>query len=1236
MKKITIGIIAHVDSGKTTLSEALLYATGSIRNFGRVDKGASFLDNDQLERKRGITIFSKQARFEYGNTSFVLIDTPGHADFSAETERTLKILDYCILIISAKDGIKGQTKVLWNLLKEYKIPAFIFINKMDLYEASVSNGTDYTKSAEKETADFESTNGQTNNETHNSKYKAYRKKLIEDIEELSGDIFADFSEFSAEQMISSGQTGSRDSASRQSGTRDSASWQPGTRDSASRQPGSRDSGSRQPEHRNSDSSHMIFPDSYNPQTRIHDSDRLRGGIYDSCSQQPGTRDSASWQSGTGDLYSPQTGIHDFERLHGGSYDSYSPNAGLSDSNCTHEESNNSNHEESNNSNHEESNNSNHEESNNSNHEESNNSNHEKSNNSNHEESNNSNHEESNNSNHEKSNNSNNEIYDKAAMCSEEAMDEYLETGRLSINTIKELILKRKLFPCFFGAALKIEGVDTLLNALDILTAEPDYPEEFSARAYKISHDKDGSRLTFVKITGGNIKTKALLSDGDKKSKIDQIRFYSGEKFVTADHAAAGDICAFTGLSESYSGQGFGTEEHSMVPVLTPVLSFRAQAKDGRDSVTILPYFKILSEESPELDVSWDEDTKDIYVNVMGQIQLEILTSIMKERFDTEVIFDSGRIVYKETISKPVIGVGHFEPLRHYAEVHLLMEPLDAGSGLVFESKVSSDKLAKNWQRLIISQLSEYKHRGVLTGSAITDMKITLIAGKAHLKHTEGGDFRQAAFRAVRQGLMMTENVLLEPFYRFRIEVPSNNAGRVLNDLDRMNAEFQAPDINGEKNTAVVFGRGPVSQLKDYASEIAAFSKGQGSISFTADGYGPCSDAEDVILEMAYDPARDVRNPADSVFCSHGAGHIIPYDEVYDHMHLELDGTDRGETENEITSQAYRASERTMIALGTDEVDQIISAASGANRAQKGFGNKWKRDKAPGSRTKSIYNGSSWSESDGFTPSVIGGEKTINRSGFEKKRNGTKLQKMSGDNDHMKSRDSLKEKKKLEKVPKYFQIEEADCLLVDGYNVIFAWDDLKELAKENIDAARDSLVEILKKYAAMTESYVLVVFDAYKARGHLREVVGTMKQGKGQAVSISSKTALSKKVQSHILAEKEKSGTENFKKTSMKDAKNKYVNIKDINVKAKSPAKTPTSSKVDMVYTREGETADMFIERFANMNSGKMKLAVVTSDRVEQVITSAQGSRLISSREFKQKIDSMTKGFNEKYHVTDAE
>lgn len=877
MKKITTGIIADVDAGKTTLSEAMLYLSGSIRSFGRVDKGDSFLDSNELERKRGITIFSKQARLSYQNTDLVLIDTPGHADFSAETERTLSVLDYALLVISAPEGEKGQTRLLRRLLREYHVPVFVFFNKMD--QVMKNEGSFSLEDPEGKAV-----------------FAEKKEQLIRAFNRSSEDTAVDFS-----KILSRGE-----------------------------------------------------------------------------------------------------------------------NEGLES--------------------------------------------------------------------------------ERLAECSEAAMEEYFRDGRVSDRTVRKMIKDGDLTPCVFGSAAKKEGVEDLLKMLDRYTLPSEYPAEFSAKIYKIARDPDGTRLTFVKITGGSIRVRDSVKDAGTDQRITQIRFYSGDRFTPAQSASAGDICALVGLKECRAGEILGKEDRTQTPVLTPVLGYRVLT--GKDPMEVLPLFRILEEENPELSVTWEESRKEICIHVMGTVQLEILTSILKERFSLDASFDSGEVLYKETIASPVIGAGHFEPLRHYAEVHLMMEPLERGAGLVFESALSSDRLAKNWQRLILTHLSEKRHLGVLTGSPITDMKITLVAGRAHLKHTEGGDFRQATYRAVRQGLMMAENILLEPFYRFSIEIPTENVGRVMLDLDRMKAQFQPPDLGEEEGMSVVEGTGPVAALKDYPAVLSSYTGNRGRIRFMPDGYGECHNAAEVIEKKGYDPQSDRRNSPDSVFCEGGSGVIVPYDEVYDRLDIDLD--DRESVLSGKTKQSAAVTGGPdEILLSEKEIDSIISAYSAANRKKRK--SLKKRTAAP----------------------------PVSRAA-----SGRMLQ--------------------------FFPFEEADCLLVDGYNVIFAWEDLKDLAKDNIDAARDALIDHLSKYSAMVRSEVIVVFDAYKVRGKSRE------------------------------------------ETRMND--------------------------VRIVFTKEDETADQYIEKFAGGEGKKRRIAVVTSDAAEQQITGGQGGMILSSREFKVRFEKMTEKWNKDYGI----
>ncbi len=640
MKKLTIGILAHVDAGKTTLSEAILYTAGELRKLGRVDQRSSFLDTHVIERERGITVFSKPAVFTMDDLQVTLLDTPGHVDFSGEMERALSVLDYAVLLISATDGVQAHTETLWRLLERYHVPTFIFITKMDLPAVT-------------------------------------REKLLSELKERFGGSCIDFAGEGKDEEI--------------------------------------------------------------------------------------------------------------------------------------------------------------------------------------------------------------------AVLSEEVLERYFETGTLKKEEIQLLLLERKLFPCFFGSGLKTDGVAELLQAIADYTVAPVYGEDFAARVYKITRDAAGQRLTHLKITGGALRVRTALSytaqDGTVLTeKITQIRRYSGEKFEAMEEVRAGDVCAVTGLTQSYPGEGLGADKGGNAPVMEPVMSYRLRLPEGVDVRAALPKLKELQEEDPLLHIAWDEHLQEIQLRLMGEVQLEVLRRIILERFDWEVIIDGGRIRYLETIAEPVEGAGHYEPLRHYAEVHLLLEPLPRGSGLVFASAVPLDVLDLNWQRLIMTHLAEKTHRGVLTGAPITDMAITLTAGQAHLKHTEGGDFREATYRAVRQGLRKAKSILLEPFYAFRLTVPMGEIGRAINDLRLRNCTFESPEEAGEDFLALT-GRGPVAALRDYAAELAAYSHGRGRFSCTVDGYEPCAEQEKKIAELGYDADRDVENTADSVFCSHGAGHTVPWNEAEQYMHL---------------------------------------------------------------------------------------------------------------------------------------------------------------------------------------------------------------------------------------------------------------------------------------------------------------------------------------------------------------
>lgn len=784
MDRLVVGILAHVDAGKTTLSEGLLYLSGKIRKLGRVDKKDAFLDNSELERARGITIFSKQAVFETGNVMITLLDTPGHVDFSAEMERTLQVLDYAILVISASDGVQGHTRTLWRLLDLYRIPVFIFVNKMDLGRA----GKDQLM-------------------------KILRSQLDEGC--------VDFG-----------------------------------------------------------------------------------------------------QAGTAAF---------FEQL---------------------------------------------------------------------------------------------------AMCDEDLMEAYLESGSIGADLIKEAVMRRRIFPCYFGSALKLDGVETFMQGLADYTIVPEHPGDFRAKVFKISRDEQGNRLTHMKITGGRLRVKDTVSNGIWEEKVNQIRIYSGPKYQAVSEAEAGTVCAVTGLTKSRPGDGLGGEEPSGKPVLEPVLTYRILPPEGCDPKVILPWIRQIEEEDPELRIVWDEHLEEIRVQVMGEVQLEILKSIIKNRCGTEVSFDEGRILYKETIASVVEGVGHFEPLRHYAEVHLLLEPGERGSGIRYEVNCSDDVLARNWKNLIMYYLKEKEHVGVLTGSPITDIKITLVSGKAHNKHTQGGDFREAAWRAVRQGLKEAESVLLEPYYSFQLELPEKMVGRAMSDIEKMCGTCRISRIHD--GTAVLEGSAPVATMRNYQKEVAAYTKGHGRLICHLAGYGPCHNSEEVIRMIGYDSERDPENPTGSVFCANGTGFFVSWDKVKEYMHLESylkPEKDLGDSANEIRRNAEK--EKWM---DPEEVDRILQQTYFANQGKKTV---WHRRRTASSEY-----------SEAAKHSAV----------FEEP-----------------------------KEPKTPKIPKEEYLLVDGYNIIFAWPELKELADEDMDAARNWLLDELCKYRGARKVRIIAVFDAYRVERHQEEI-----------------------------------------------------------------------------------------------------------------------------------------------------
>lgn len=858
MKKIVIGILAHVDAGKTTLSEALLYTCGAIRKMGRVDHKNAFLDTYSLERSRGITIFSKQAELAMGDFQVTLLDTPGHVDFSAEMERTLQVLDYAILVISGADGIQGHTETLWTLLEKYRIPVFLFVNKMD------QAGTD--------------------------------KEIL--------------------------------------------------------------------------------------------MNEIRTKLNENCLDFTADMREEEWQ-------------------------------------------------------------------------------------------------------------------EQFAMCQEELLEQYLEEGTADLGRIPELIRERKVFPCYFGSALKMTGVDGFIRGLEEYFQVPDYPETFGAKVYKISRDPQNTRLSHMKITGGVLKVKDTVCGRDDRGerweeKVDQIRIYSGEKYETVSEVQPGTICAVTGLSLTRPGQGLGVEKTSPGPVLEPVLTYQMRFPEETDIHKMLLYLRTLEEEDPMLRVVWKEQLEEIHVQVMGQIQMEILKNIMEERFGVQVVFDAGNIVYKETIQEPVEGVGHFEPLRHYAEVHLLLEPGQPGSGMVYEADCSEDLLDRNWQRLILTHLMEREHLGVLTGSPVTDMKITLKSGRAHLKHTEGGDFRQATYRAVRQGLRKGKSVLLEPYYDFRLEIPAGMVGRGMSDIQKRWGTVQPPVTEGEN--AILTGAAPVSTMRDYQTEVLSYTRGTGKLFCTLKGYYPCHDQQEVVSACLYDPEADLENPTGSVFCAHGAGFPVPWDQVEEYMHLD----------------------------SIFKKEEPVKAAM-----PKNSGVSWKGQQA-------VYEKMEQELEEIFerTYGTAGKKRREETSGYR----GVPGWKKNRTVDRSISVSSGQEKRSYGKK----QEPEKEYLLVDGYNIIFAWEDLKELAEKNMDSARDKLIDILCNYQGYRQSTLILVFDAYKVK--------------------------------------------------------------------ENPGSVEKHHNIYVVYTKEAETADQYIEKTVHDIGRRYRVTVATSDRLEQVIILGQGGCRMSARE----------------------
>ncbi len=844
-KQIVLGILAHVDSGKTTLSEAMLYRAGVTRRLGRVDHKDAFLDTDALEKARGITIFSKQALLTAGDTDITLLDTPGHVDFSTETERTLQVLDYAVLVVSGTDGVQSHTETLWRLLRRYHVPTFVFVNKMDLPGME-------------------------------------RQELLAQLNRRLGEGFVDFG---AEQA---------------------------------------------------------------------------------------DRDEA------------------------------------------------------------------------------------------------------------------------LALCDENLMDRMLDAGQLQDADLIPAIARRHVFPCWFGAALKLEGVDALLDGLDRYTRPAPALEAFGAKVFKVSQDEQGARLTWLRVTGGELKVKAQLTgeaDGEPwAEKANQLRLYSGAKYTLAEAIGPGQVCAVTGLTKARPGEGLGAERDSDLPVLEPVLSYQVLLPEGADVHAALGKLHRLEEEEPQLHVVWNEALGEIHVQLMGEIQLEVLRSLLAERFGLEVEFGPGGILYKETITEPMEGVGHYEPLRHYAEVHLKLEPLPRGSGMQFAADCREEVLDKNWQRLVLTHLEEKQHLGVLTGSPLTDVKITLIAGRAHLKHTEGGDFRQATYRAVRQGLMLAKSQLLEPWYAFRLEVPAENIGRAMSDIQRMEGTFDPPE-SGEE-TAVLTGFAPVSTMRSYPMEVVSYTRGRGHLSLTLDGYRPCHNAQEVIAAIGYEPEHDLDNPADSVFCAHGAGFVVPWDQVRSHMHVDSGWGKSTRPEQEAAvpqrrAMAYRAT------LEEDaELLKIFERTYGPI----------KRDPLAA-----------------FRP--------------------------------------VQKRERPDFAAEQWEIA-PEYLLVDGYNIIFAWDELNALSKESLDAARHKLMDILCNYQGFQKCVLILVFDAYRVPG--------------------------------------------------------------------SPGSIEQYHNIHVVYTKEAETADMFIERVTHEIGRNRRVRVATSDGMEQIIILGHGALRVSARMFHEEVQNVEK------------
>ncbi|NSC71761.1 translation factor GTPase family protein [Blautia obeum] len=900
MKKLVIGILAHVDAGKTTLSEELLYLCGEIRKIGRVDHGDAFLDTYELEKERGITIFSKQALLKTENMEVTLLDTPGHVDFSAEMERTLQVLDYAILVINGMDGVQSHTMTLWRLLERYQIPTFLFVNKMD------QQGTDHD---------------------------ALLNELKQHLDENCVD-------FGRAKDINSEDT---------------------------------------------------------------DSD-----TYELTPEQ----------------------------------------------------------------------------------------------------------------------------LENIAVCEEDLLETYLETDIVEDRDIARLIVQRKIFPCYFGSALKEKGVKDFWNGVQKYTTEPKRPTEFGAKVFKIARDEQGNRLTYMKITGGSLKVKTLLSSNSNgqilpgrkaeeaawEEKADQIRLYSGAKYELTSEAEAGTVCAVTGLTRTYPGEGLGIEQESELPILEPVLNYQIILPDDCDPHQMLQKLRQLEEEEPQLHILWDSQFSEIHAQLMGEVQIEILKKLIWDRFHVAVEFGAGSIVYKETVAEPVEGVGHFEPLRHYAEVHLLIEPGEPGSGCQFFTACSEDVLARNWQRLILTHLEEKEHIGVLTGSPLTDVQITILTGRAHAKHTEGGDFRQATYRAVRQGLRKARNILLEPYYEFRLEVPAEMIGRAMADVQKMQGTFDAPEVEGE--TAILKGTAAVAQMRDYQKEVVSYTHGTGKLFCSLKGYAPCKNQDEVVQNIGYDPEADLENPTGSVFCAHGAGFVVPWDQVEAYMHLQS-GVDMDELDSESWYEDVESAQNPGTAVDNANISRNISGKNG----------------------KFSYSGS-YEEEEEL-------QAIFERTFGPMKRDRTAFQKKTVHSSTPATRYRAGKPRQEE------------YLLVDGYNIIFSWEELNELAKENIHAACDKLMDILSNYQGYRKCTLILVFDAYKVEGHVEEII--------------------------------------------------------------------TYHNIYVVYTKEAETADQYIEKTVHRIGRQYQVTVATSDGLEQVIIMGQGAHRISAQGLKKEIEDTEKTAREEWH-----